>query len=400
MSILILNRTPISMTPYAKYLKQLSEPLLLLTNDEFEHEYSADDYSYIESFQNYDNNGQIYARAIEIYQQIPFRSILAIAEVDILRAAELRNYLGLPGQSLQSATAFRDKVVMKQLAKQHRILVPPFSRITRPAELLQFIRTYGYPVVMKPAIGVGSKDTYAIFNDRELETLLMQGLPANYMVESFVNGDLYHVDGVVADGKLVFCCASKYLHQPLQYSRMGYLGSYLLDQQNPLYQRLLTQTAHLLASFPTPTNTTFHAEWFYTPDDQIILCEIASRTGGGKIIEMIEAAYHIQMVQAFLQPQCQINMPFDQILNTPHKLAGWVKIPPKPGKFISAPTPILLPWVRDFQLLAEPGKEYHHPNGIGSYIASFVVDGATEQEVFEKLIYIAHWFNDHSQWAS
>src|SRR6478752_2094883 len=51
----------------------------------------------------------------EAVKKIPVTRLVAPDESDILRAARLRELLNLEGQSLRSALAFQDKLLMKEL---------------------------------------------------------------------------------------------------------------------------------------------------------------------------------------------------------------------------------------------------------------------------------------------
>ena len=59
-------------------------------------------------------------------------AVFARAEADVIRAAQLRDLLDLPGQRTASALAFRDKVVMKDHLVGGPVEVPPTGRWIRP----------------------------------------------------------------------------------------------------------------------------------------------------------------------------------------------------------------------------------------------------------------------------
>mgnify|MGYP001253799153 CR=1 FL=1 len=402
MSILILNRSPHSLCPYEKFLKPLNEKLILLTANKVAPQFQNLGYDHIESFENYETNGLVELRAIELFEQYRFHTIIAIAEVDLIRAARLRERFHLKGQHISSAIDFRDKVRMKKLAQQADIPTPPITRIEQPIDIIQFTKVHGYPIIIKPVDGVGSKDTYILHNHQDLARFLQQGIPSSYVAESFIKGEICHVDGMIIDHQIQFICASKYINNPLCYNEKGYLGSYILHPQNPLSQRLLRETEKVLQHFQLPPTTTFHAEWFHTPSDQLVFCEIASRTGGGKIIQTVSHAFGVDLFQAFVEPQC--NIPYLSTINReiqgPKQMTGWIKIPPKQGIFQWKAQEDLPEWVIEFELLGKIGKSYDSPNGIGPYIAAFVVKGDSENDVTQKLINIAEWFHQSTKWVS
>ena len=57
------------------------------------------------------------------------RAVLALAEIDVKRAALLRREFGLPGLDTFAATAYRDKVLMKKYARAAGIRVPEFAPV-------------------------------------------------------------------------------------------------------------------------------------------------------------------------------------------------------------------------------------------------------------------------------
>src|SRR5262249_40276709 len=100
--------------PYARWLRDLDEPLVLFTTcpagDEQE-------FAHVERRDSFDADGLVELDALELDRRFVFTRIFAQSEHDLVRAADLRAWLGLPGQSRDSARAFRDKVTMKTLAR-------------------------------------------------------------------------------------------------------------------------------------------------------------------------------------------------------------------------------------------------------------------------------------------
>ena len=54
--------------------------------------------------------------------------LISTTEADVIRCARVRDRLGLPGQSLESAIAFRDKLQMKTLIGQAGVSVASMAR--------------------------------------------------------------------------------------------------------------------------------------------------------------------------------------------------------------------------------------------------------------------------------
>lgn len=400
MSILVLNSVPHRRSPYEKFLKELNEDLILLTAEKHKEGFSEKDYIHIESFDHYDENGFVDLRAMELYDKYHYHAIVNCYEYDVLRAATIREALQLPGQGIRSAHMYRNKLLMKQIVQKNEIPTPAFCEIITPLDLIQFIEQHGYPVLIKPIKGAGSRKIVTLNNQQDLRQFLSQGLSPDTMVESFVKGDIYHVDGIVVNGKIEFICTSKYLNALYQYKSGTFTGGYLLHPTNPLSIRMAERTKQVVQALDTPSNTTFHAEWFYTPNDEIIFCEIASRPGGGRINETLIHTFGVDLFQTHVRSLMGLPQPLPKTEDDlqGRKLSGRVLILKKEGRFLSAPKEDPPSWVVHYELTAKPGDYVDLPKDCVDLLAGFVVEGATEEEVHERLNFISDWFYHSSQW--
>ncbi|MGB8957254.1 MAG: hypothetical protein WCC10_17920 [Tumebacillaceae bacterium] len=396
MSILILNRTKHITSPYKEWLADLNEDLLLLTSADVLEGYEG--YEFIETFGNYRANGLVELRAMELYETHKYRTLIAVGEYDLWRAGRLRDTLGLPGQSAESALAFRDKPHMKDIVRAAGLDTPEYCRLHSSFDLIRFLDQHGYPVVIKPVDGAGSTMTTVLRSRQDLETVLQNGLQDNLEVETFVEGQMYHIDGLVLNGTLEFAWPSRYLNGCLAYQDGKALGSVLLDADNPLTQRLREHLGQLLAALPTPEITTIHAEVFHTPDDRLVLCEIASRTGGARVNTTIETAFGVPLTKSWVQAQCGLELDKSNwSTEQPNVMSGWLLVPPKQGTFLEAPKTLPFPWVAEY-LTVKPGKQYGHAASSIDHVAAFVVTGATETEVEQRLQAALDWFEQEARW--
>lgn len=204
-------------------------------------------YRIIEAFDHYEINGSIEVRALELFEMFKFHTIIATSEYDLIRAGRLRDRLGLKGQSLVSTLAFRDKIVIKQQVQRAGLAVPGFQKIGSPLDLYDFIRNHGYPVVVKPADGMGSTNTAVLRNENEFMDYLTAGWVPDLEVEKFIAGEeMYHIDGLVLNGEIVHCWPSRYINGCLAFQEGTCNGSYLLGTDNPSTSRLIQFVTHVL----------------------------------------------------------------------------------------------------------------------------------------------------------
>jgi hypothetical protein len=410
MRIAILNRLALDYAPYSRWLAPHRDDLILFNSKEKwrSHEEDAKDiaaeYNTIELIENYDLGGLLELKVLEHHRAKPIERILSNSEIDIIRAAKLREMLGIAGQSLKSATAYRDKVVMKTLALEAGIPVAAFAPVDCAMDLIDFVERNGYPVVLKPRTGAGSINTAVLRDPAALTTALTKGLTPilelapNLMVETFVKGTMIHLDGIIENQQILISWPSVYLNGCLAFQSGDYLGSYLLGPDNPLVPRLKTFIKVLIAALPSPRNMVFHAEVFHTPEDQFVFCEIACRTGGAKVAEVTELAFGVNIREAWFRIETGVGYDRSRLTNTPAVQAGWLLFPPLPRTLVTIPDSCSLPGVRDYKATDKVGQRFEAGKTSVDQVAAFVIEGRSEAEVKSRILAAAHWFSENVIW--
>ncbi len=61
---------------------------------------------------------------------------------------------------------------------------------------LAFTKEVGYPIIIKPDVGVGASDTHKIKSDEELADFFQTPLAVPYLMEEFIDGELYSYDAI------------------------------------------------------------------------------------------------------------------------------------------------------------------------------------------------------------
>ncbi|WP_301109201.1 ATP-grasp domain-containing protein [Sporosarcina sp.] len=399
MSILIMNRSSHSKVPYEKWLENIDDDIVLLTSSETKKGFGDSSYHLIEPFDNYEINSYVEIKALELNKIYNFTTIVAISEIDIIRSSELREKFKIQGQGVNSSEVFRNKIKMKDFAQMNGIAVPEYMKVNNSFDILNFINKNGYPVILKPIDGSGSIGITVINNYTDLKEYLINGIPTNTMIECFINGDMYHIDGLLINGQFIINWPSKYINGCIAFKEEKYLGSYMLEESNPLTKRLKNFVGHVINKFPTPDNTAFHAEVFHTENDELLLCEIASRVGGGKINETLHEAFGLNIIEKWVQSQCSTGKQYDQEL-VPKKLVGFVLIPPKQATYIDAPDKVPFEFVLESQINKNFNHSYTGPKMSSDKIAAFVVTGKSEVELKYNIQLVADWFDELSIWKS
>src|SRR5580704_290137 len=132
--------------------------------------------------------------------------VTPLDDYDVETAAHLREHLRIPGMGETTARYFRDKLAMRARARDRGIPIPEFVHVLNHARIHNFLSTVPAPWLLKPrseASSVGIKKfTRAEDLWRTIEEL--GDLQSHYLVERMIPGDVFHVDAIVSERKVVF----------------------------------------------------------------------------------------------------------------------------------------------------------------------------------------------------
>ncbi len=393
MSILILNRN--APYPFDKWLKDCNEQLVILTTHKRAEEIN---YGITKGFSNYENNGFVEMVAAELNKHYHFSSVVATSEFDIYRAGAIREFLRIKGQQTTSALSFRNKVIMKEVLVKKGIKVPAFSKINSSIDIFTFIENNGFPIIIKPIDGSGSEGVTYFDNYEDVKAYVSKNILTNLEIESFIPGDMYHIDGLVLNGEVVFSWPSQYVNGCLSHQGGDFNGSFQLNQENPLTNRLKDYVKDVLQCLPTPQNTSFHLEVFHTPEDELIFCEAACRRGGGYIRQAIIQTFGIDLTKCNVQAQSGLEVSFPKKENI-HKYCGFVLMPIKDGKLMSLPDNVEMDWITEHTINGVVGETYEQSESSLDNLASFLIEGNSEEDLINKINWTAEWFENNTEWS-
>jgi len=370
-------------------------------------------YAHIEYFKDF-RSGLVELKAEQLHQQYHFTHVVALEEENLIRAARIRESFGLTnGQSVDSALTYRDKVKMKQLLSSAGIRVPTFASVESASDIVSFVKSHGLPAVVKPRKGYSSVNTTVIKTQEDLEKFLNSGFNTtsgfdgalDLEIESFVEGEMYHIDGMVFDGQVKFVWPSKYVGMCVSFLSGKFLASYTLHKSNPLVKRLQEFTVKSIGILGGPKCFPFHAEAWHTPVDDLVFCEIASRTGGAGVRHQVRQLYSFIQDKTWTQWQTEdtvtnpdVHIPWDErSLDFPDCVA-WLFIYPQVGKLGQIPSNCDLKSVLYYSAFLDVGTVIKTRENCVDAACSIVVTGANEEFTVKNIHEVYAWFEKNTHY--
>ncbi|MEM8929801.1 MAG: ATP-grasp domain-containing protein [Acidobacteriota bacterium] len=236
----------------------------------------------------------------------PVHRLLGTLEQLQVPLARAREACSLPGLHIEAATNFRDKAQMKDVLRAAGLPCARHRLITSAAEARDFARDVGYPQVIKPPAGAGSKGTYQVEGERDLAELLERHPPhpsRPLLAEEFVLGEEHSFDGVLIDGELAWHSLTHYLPAPLDVVRNPWIQWCVLlprEVDDPRYDDIRAVATDAVRALGLDTGV-FHLEWFRRGDGSIALSEVGARPGGAQISKLMSYAHDFSFYRAWAQ---------------------------------------------------------------------------------------------------
>ena len=223
--------------------------------------------------------------------------IVALDDFDVELAASLREYLRVPGMGETTARGFRDKLAMRSRARAAGINCPEFIHVLNNQAIADWTARVPPPWVIKPrsqAAAVGIRKVRTA--DELWPTIEALGdAHADYLLEQFVPGDVYHVDSIFFGRRPQFAAVSRYASPPMAVAHEG--GIFVtrtLPETHPAVPALREMNGRILDSFGLRQGVS-HTEFIRSVGGDWHFLETSARVGGAFIVDVVEAATGVNL---------------------------------------------------------------------------------------------------------
>ncbi|MEO2248521.1 ATP-grasp domain-containing protein [Staphylococcus saprophyticus] len=397
MSIAIITRFNNSRMDLNKWMEKYDEDIFIFAPEDIIDDFSQDFHLY--RYENFEFNENIEKDIINFHNTYNFENIVAFEEAYLERAALLRDTLNIKGMSYKDIQLFRNKVKMKDYVTSKGFKTPKYKKIKNFKDLYENLNQYSYPFILKPIDGMSSINTYKISNKQDLEDYLKSSKKQYpFLIEEFIDGEMYHIDGVYTDEKLIFSSFSKYIVQCIEYVENKNLVSLLYNNSNAITNKLKKYTSSLLKHFNKTDPLLFHLEVFIKKNGEIIFCEIAARRSGGNIIEMIDHSFNINLDYVYIN----LLLGNSHIHNLDYKNNSYVI---NKTYLVQEGTLTQLPSYNDLKdccfikFKSKVGNVHTSPKTYYDVYLQVMLEGSSEREVCKKLERIDEIVKKETKWA-
>ncbi len=227
-----------------------------------------------------------------------FDRIVSLDDFDVEKGAYLREHFRIPGMGQTTARHFRDKLAMRFKAAEEGIPVPAFSALFNNDQINEFVQRVEAPWIVKPRGQASATGMKKVHTAEELWAHLdsLGGDRHEYLVEQFKPGDVYHVDSLSQDGKVIFSRASQYLSTPFEVAHGGGIfRSAVVPFGSSDEKKLLALNVAVMKAFGMQYSAS-HTEFIKNRQTgEFYFLETASRVGGAHLADMVEASSGINL---------------------------------------------------------------------------------------------------------
>jgi len=227
-----------------------------------------------------------------------FDRIVALDEFDLETAAQVREHMRIRGMGVTASAYYRDKLAMRIGALESGFLVPEFCRVLNYDELRAYMANVPAPWLLKPRSEASALGIKKIQEPEQLWRALDQlgDRQSRFLLERFVPGDIFHVDSIISEGKVVFAVAHQYGRPPMQVMHEGgVFTTRTVDRASSDWADLTALNARLAPALGMVRGVT-HGEYIKAhADGQFYFLEIAARVGGAFIADLVQASTGVNL---------------------------------------------------------------------------------------------------------
>ncbi|MDF1565414.1 MAG: ATP-grasp domain-containing protein [Deltaproteobacteria bacterium] len=250
--------------------------------------------THYEQVSNVTDVGQVERIVRWLQGRVEVHRLEATVEAHVMCAARVREACGIPGTSVQTTFLCRDKPAMKEALRQAGVPCAQSIGSDDAAEIEDFARRVGFPLVVKPRDAAGAAATYRCDDGAELSAALGEcgvGRGASVAVEEFIEGHEGFWDTLCIEGEVAHEFVCHYYPNVLEAMRKRWISPQFIATNRldaaPGYEEVKALGRKVIAALGIQTGAT-HMEWFFGPKG-LKFSEIGCRPPGVRAWDLYAA---------------------------------------------------------------------------------------------------------------
>jgi hypothetical protein len=303
-----------------------------------------------------------------------FAGIYTNYEFSVIAAATLARAAGVPGLSVETSARMRDKGLQKDALRVAGLPTARnlrFQRLPGPDD----VGSLEYPLVVKPSAGAAARSTVRVDSPAELadKTARLwseESAREGVVVEEYVEGEEYILDGWVHEGTIGFSSLGRYAVPCME----------VVASNRPLrmYRSTDCRMQHAANDLATRAfaalglrSSVFHLEFFVRPGGELVFGECAARRGGALIEEEVRISRGVSLACA------AVDLALGQ-RPEPKATPGAALTAEIGTTYLTLPAGVVLDLARREELMTVPGVIYVKYN---TYLGATVAAGLGSTEL-------------------
>ncbi|MET8997215.1 hypothetical protein [Amycolatopsis sp. NPDC004169] len=339
-------------------------------------------------------------------QGVVDREIVGIqtsSEEALVTAAALGRVLGVPAIDAGTAVRFRDKSVQKRLVSAAGVAAAASQIIEDVHEPdLSGIDDFGV-AVLKPVAGGGTRNTSIVRSRAELAARCAEyrrlRIPQRaFVLEEFIDGDEWVVEGVVFDGQIQFFCVGSYSEPCLAIVESnGVMRGERFDPSADadVYEMVRPMAETTVKALGLESGV-FHLELFRERGTgRLVFGECAARRGGGLTHEVVECKFGVDLGAASVLCAAGIDPRIEPSIRP--GTVGSTFLPGRAGVVASYPSPVAVaarPGVEHVRLEQPYGTRLAGAANTIAGVGQVVVSGRSREEFSLHCDLLTQWFDE------
>jgi biotin carboxylase len=218
-------------------------------------------------------------------------------------ASYVSEKLGLPGNSFKSVQTLSEKDLFRQFLEQNGFNAPKSISISENDDIEKMVSQLTFPIVVKPTDSCGSKGVSKLTSMKMAKEAIAYAMSFSrnkrLIAEEFIesNGEQFHGDGFVVDGKLVFSYIGDHHYNVSVNQFVPYSTTWPSEKSAHDVERVEKEVAKIieLVGF---SNGPINIEARIDIHNKVYIMEIGARSGGNFVPQVINYTSGFDMVKA------------------------------------------------------------------------------------------------------